>query len=244
VSAEPGKPPERAAAEPPRRARRWRIAAAAGILILVGSAPFWGPRLLAKLEFFRVRSVEIEGARYLAPESVLARLRVDTTMSVWGDLAPLERRVAEHPQVREVRIERRLPGTLVVHVAENLPVALVPAAEGFRTMDADGRTLPIDPSKMAVDLPILARPDTGVLRLLGEVQRDDPALFERISEVRRVGKEELVLRLTTVPVRAMADVSVGRLAEVFPVEEDLARRGLGVAELDLRFRDQVIARLQ
>jgi cell division protein FtsQ len=44
-------------------------------------------------------------------------------------------------------------------------------------------------------------------------------------------------------VLARADVSVERLADVRPVELDLARRALRVAELDLRFRDQVIARL-
>jgi hypothetical protein len=46
------------------------------------------------------------------------------------------------------------------------------------------------------------------------------------------------------PVRAMLDVTPDRLAEIFPVEADLAKRQARVAELDLRFRDQVIARLQ
>jgi hypothetical protein len=53
-----------------------------------------------------------------------------------------------------------------------------------------------------------------------------------------------MLELEKEPVRAMQDVSVERLAEIAPVEEDLARRQLRVAEIDLRFRDQVIARLQ
>jgi len=37
---------------------------------------------------------------------------------------------------------------------------------------------------------------------------------------------------------------VDRLADIFPVENDLARRQVHVDELDLRYRDQVIARLQ
>jgi len=39
-------------------------------------------------------------------------------------------------------------------------------------------------------------------------------------------------------------LSVERLADIFPVETDLARRQVSVSELDLRYRDQVIARLQ
>jgi len=42
----------------------------------------------------------------------------------------------------------------------------------------------------------------------------------------------------------MADVSVARLADLVPVEDDLLRRRVRVAEIDLRYRDQVIARLQ
>jgi hypothetical protein len=47
-----------------------------------------------------------------------------------------------------------------------------------------------------------------------------------------------------VRVRALTGLSVVRLADIFPVESDLARRQARVEELDLRFRDQVIARLQ
>ena len=45
-------------------------------------------------------------------------------------------------------------------------------------------------------------------------------------------------------VRLPLDLSVERLADIFPVESDLARRQARVGELDLRYRDQVIARLQ
>jgi hypothetical protein len=52
------------------------------------------------------------------------------------------------------------------------------------------------------------------------------------------------MHFESLPVRAMLDVTPDRLAEIFPVEADLAKRQARVAELDLRFRDQVIARLQ
>ncbi|MDQ6926477.1 MAG: hypothetical protein M3154_09610, partial [Candidatus Eremiobacteraeota bacterium] len=44
-------------------------------------------------------------------------------------------------------------------------------------------------------------------------------------------------------VRTAVDVNPARFAELGPVEADLARRGVRPAELDLRFRDQVVARL-
>ena len=230
--------------EAPRARRWWRVVALLAVVAAVVSIPWWAPPVLARMAFFRVRKVEIEGARYLAPDELLGRLALDTTMSVWDDLDPLTARVAGHPQVLQARIDRRLPGTLVIHVEENLPVALVPAASGFKAIDAAGRTLPIDPSRTLVDLPIVPKADTALLGMLAALREAEPRVFDRISEVRRVGSSEVLFLLTSYPVRAMLDVSPGRLADIFPVEEDLARRNARIAELDLRYRDQVIARVQ
>ena len=224
--------------------RWWRPGALAAAAIAAATAPLWGPRVLGTLSFFRLRHIEVQGAHYLQPADVLARLAVDTTASVWRRTDELERRVAEHPQVRSVRISRKLPGTLVVQVMENLPVALVPSATGMRVFDAEGNRLPIDPSRAVIDLPVLPRRDTALLRLLAEVRGRHPELFDRISNIRRTGRDELLFDLATVAVRARANVSAPRLADIIPVETDLARRNARAAELDLRFRDQVIARLQ
>ncbi|MGH7624176.1 MAG: cell division protein FtsQ/DivIB [Gemmatimonadaceae bacterium] len=226
------------------RALGWKppvaVAAAIGIL----SAPWWGPPLLSHLAYFRVRHVEIVGERYIEPRDVLTRLRVDTATSIWTDLAPLEQRVASLPQVRAAHIERNLPGTLVVHITENVPVAFVPSPSGLRAVDASGRTLPIDPSEVGVDVPVVPRADHALLALLDAVRQQAPGLFARISSVQRSGRDELTIELPTERVRAEVGVTAGRLTDIIPVERDLARRQLHAAELDLRFRDQVIARLQ
>ena len=216
--------------------------AAAAALMLLGS-PFWGPLLFRRMDFFRVRTIEITGARYIAVSDVLERLRVDTTASIWAPTGPIARRVAAHPQVRTVEVRRKLPGTLVVEITENLPVALVATPQGFRAYDARGIALPVDPARTPIDAPILTQRDTGLLRLLGVVRATMPRMYERVSELRRVGGDEVLFQLSSLPVRAMRDVSVERLAEIEPVEDDLARRQLRAAEIDLRYRDQVIARL-
>lgn len=224
-----------------RRALRLAVVLV-GVAVVVAS-PWWGRAGLERLDFFRVQRVEILGLRHLPPEEVLARLQVDTFASVWQRLDPLAARVRAHPDLEDARVSRRLPGTLVVTVRERVPVALVPAPDGMRVFDGRGVALPLDPTRAGVDAPVVASADTLVLRLLENVRVEEPALFARISEVRRAGSELLVM-LASLPVRARSDLTVARLAEVIPVEEDLKRRGILAAELDLRFRDQVIARLQ
>ena len=228
-----------------------RTGAGLAVLIVV-AGPLWAPLILRQLDFFRVRRVEIDGARYVSPDEIVSRLRIDTTASLFDDVGPLEKRVRQHPSVRDVRIERKLPGTLLVRITENLPVAFVQAASGLVAVDATGRSLPVDPATADVDLPVLAVRDTLSLRVLGEVRDQLPALFARIGEVRRLprgGSFYLLFRLTESPtnlahdVLASGDVGADRLSDIVPVEQDLARRKLRATELDLRFRDQVIARL-
>jgi cell division protein FtsQ len=222
---------------------RVRLALLAALVVLLVGAPFWAPLLLRQLSFFRVRKVEIVGARYVAVSDILTRLHVDTSASVWDPTAPLEKRLASHPQLRRVTVRRRLPGTLVVSVDENLPVALVATSDGLRAYDARGIALPIDLAKTPLDAPVLPRRDVGVLGLLGLLRSQAPALYDRVSEVRVVSADELLIELDDTPVRAMRDVTADRLAEIDPVENDLTRRGLRAAEIDLRYKDQVIARL-
>ena len=231
--------------KPAGRARRWALPALVALgAFLVLLTPWWGPRLLRQLSFFRVRRVEVVGVRYVDAREILERLRVDTMASVWDDAAPLEARVAQHPMVQRVEIDRNLPGTLVVRLVEHAPVALVPGNTGFRAFDARGVALPIDPTKVDVNAPIVARPDKPVLQLLGAARTDAPALYARMNEVRReLPSGELLFVLDSTPVRARADITLARLADVELVEQDLARRRLRAVELDLRYRDQVIARL-
>jgi cell division protein FtsQ len=199
---------------------------------------------MRRMAFFHVKRIEILGAHFVAPGDILARLHVDTLASVWDPTAVLEARVAGHPEISAVDVRRKLPGTLVVTVTERAPVALVPASGGFRVYDERGVALPIDPSRVTVDAPVLMQRNPRLLRLLGDMRRRMPALYARVSTVRGVGADEMVLDLETHPVRAMQDVSLERLAEIAPVEADLDRKGLAANELDLRYRDQVIARLR
>jgi cell division protein FtsQ len=235
------------------------------VLALLGvlMAAAWGTRAGARsMAFFRVRAVEVKGTQYMRPEDIVAMLAVDTLASLWDDLEPLRRRIGNHPQVASVAIARRMPGTLVVTVEENLPIALVPTSKGLLPYDSLGKQLPIDPSRQTLDLPVVATRDPILLKLVGAIRSLEPELFARVEEVRRAGRNEIQLTLSAVPreplesadsiperrksvrVRGTTDLSVARLADIFPVESDLARRKARVDELDLRYRDQVIARLQ
>lgn len=232
--------------KPPRGAlfsRPLKLMLVAVVLLLIVGSPFWAPLVMRRMAFFHVHRIEVVGAHYLAPSEVVARLHVDTMQSVWNPTAPLTARVLTHPGIETAVVRRKLPGTLTVEITEHVPVALVPAANGFQVFDARGRVLPIDPARVTVDAPVLSQRDTAVLRFLGAMRRTMPEMYSRVNTISPVGADEMRIDLKTHPVRAMKDVSLERLTEIDPVEADLDRKQLRATEIDLRYRDQVIARL-
>ena len=236
------------AASPTVKTVAGRGAIVIGALVLL---VFGLPRALATLDYFHVQTVQLEGARFMTPTAVIAALGADTAASVFDDPKSFVDKVQSIPLVASATVRRRLPGTLVVNIVERIPVALVPTSDGFRGVDSAGLRLPIDPAIAAFDAPVVLPPagardtaaDRALFNLLGSIRARNPALFDAIEEARRVSTTEWHLRTTRQLVRVMPQVTLTRLADIFPVERDLARRRIRAAELDLRFHNLVIARL-
>lgn len=234
----------RDAAPEGRRVPRLKLALFGIAALLVLTIPLWAPLLLRRMDFFRVRKLEIVGTRYIGTSDIVARANVDTMRSVWDPTGPVADRVRSHPGVETVNVTRKLPGTLVITVTEHQPIALVPGPQGFRVFDRRGVALPVDPTRIVVDAPVLARADTALLRLLADLRDTLPSVYRRVSELKRVGAHELLFQLDDAPVRALSTITVDDLNQIAAVEADLRKRAARIAELDLRYSGQIIARIQ
>lgn len=216
----------------------WKIL---GGLAVVGAAWLGGPRLLRRLEFFRVRRIEIAGARYLAPRTITGALALGRDASVFDDLGVMEGRLRALPGVRAAGLGRRLPGTLIVTLTETEPVALIPRRGALTPVDDRGRVLPYDPAQVVPDLPIATSADSGLTRVLATVRTTDPALFSQIASAARV-RDDVVLDLDGRRFWFTANATVEDVRAVTAVAQDLARRERSYRELDGRFAGQVIVR--
>src|ERR1043166_9095228 len=114
------------------------------VLALVG-----GFRVVRTLAFFRVRRVELAGARYLTAAGVARALAIAPGRSIFDGTDSLRKRARGMLGVVEARVTRRLPGTIRVTVREAEPVALAPRGGRLVLVDAGGRVLPFDPNKSA-----------------------------------------------------------------------------------------------
>jgi cell division septal protein FtsQ len=210
-------------------------------LLIVWLLWLGAPRVFRRLDFFRIRRVEIAGLQYLAPAKVVDALALDSKASVFDDLSAAGRRVRSLPGVVSAQVSRRLPGTLEIVLVEAVPVALTPRDGGMALLDASGRILPFDPAATAPDLPIATSADQMVARVLASVQQHDPVLFARVRTAWRV-RDDVVLDVDGRRFWFSPAVTAEEIRAVMAVAQDLARQRRKYQELDGRFAGQVIVR--
>jgi len=214
-----------------------------GALALAVSSPLWGPVPLRLFDFFAVRRVELTGVRFLAPEVVTGALGLRREASVWDRLGPLADRVGGIAGIAQVEVSRRLPGTLRVAVREVEPVALAVGDERMIPVGMDGRPLPYDPARVAVDAPVIERPETALVAALAAVRVADLTFFAEIAAARRErgGSVELDLEGRG-RIRLGMPVDPAVVRAVAAVERDLSARSQPWRELDGRFAGWVVVR--
>lgn len=234
-----------------RGRRRLFVVATAGVMGL--GVPQWMPRLLATLPAFQVEHVKILGTRHVAPDEINHLLALEADASVWDSVDPLERRVREHPMIREATVRREGLNALSVIVVEKRPVALVATPE-LKAVNGSGVVLPLEPFMAGLNLPIISGvtevEDDVVLEpavremagVLDQLVRVDPGFVSVVSEIGPAtgggygftmlpaADAEVVLLPSNEPVRALQRVALalGRT--------ESAR----VARADARYSRQVV----
>jgi hypothetical protein len=210
-------------------------------------------RKVARSEVFRVSELRLEGARYLTLEQAAELAAVPPDASVWDDPSEWVARLAQHPLVRDARVRRRIPGTLIFDVQEREAVGLVPTPT-LEVVDAEGRILPIDPSEHPLDLPLLHVPprEQGADRARAQLAADaerlgriDPEFAGMISELARDERGDLLARWgdPAVTFRFTPAVTARKLREGVLVLFDITREtGETPETVDLRFEEQVVVR--
>jgi cell division septal protein FtsQ len=210
-------------------------------VLTAGLATTAAPGILQRLDYFRVRRVEIAGLQYLAPAKVITALGLQSNATVFDDLAAAGRRLAALPGVISAEVRRRLPGTLEIRVVEAKPVALAPRSGGLAVLDSSGNVLPFDPSVSAPDLPVAATADRRIAHVLARVQEHDPQMFARVRTAWRV-RDDVLLDVDGRRLWFGPAVTAEDIRAVMAVAQDLARQGRNYQELDGRYAGQVIVR--
>ena len=191
-------------------------------------------------------------------ESTLAPLSGRNLFRV--ELDEVRRRLAEHPWIERVTVEKRLPNRLRVDWVEKRPAALFRNAASLAYLDAEGRAIaPFDPFRGPSDLLLVseaAAPDpsapggiaapqsevVGAYRIAAELETARSDWAATLSEIEVLGNGDYRLHLAALdfPLLVRAGSLAARLRDLPPLLPELERRYGGIAFIDLRFDRRII----
>jgi len=198
--------------------------------------------------FFLLRHVKVKGLEQMTDRDVMGKASPFLKDSIFGvDVEQLKTAVAEHPFVKEVRIKRIFPFSLVIDVQEKKPSALwVPGDGQARVLDEEGLPFRGLMKSKQKGLFVVNAPDKQ------EAQKAFKVLNGWADEgiINRNGISEIIYKEGNVTLVADEAVEIilgkedqkERLKRATAVLEDAKKRGLLIRCIDARFEKGAIVK--
>jgi cell division protein FtsQ len=184
-----------------------RTSLACGSIVAVALAGHQAYRWAHRTPQFALKAVTFQGLRRAQQADLLRLAGVSAGQNLLGlDSQAIERAIAAHPWVDQVRVTRRFPDSLSIAVKEREPAALVALGDLY-LVDSEGRPFKKIEREDPADLPLitgLAReqfveaPEQSRLRLCqmlavaAAYARSDPPPASPLAEI-RMGRSGVVL---------------------------------------------------
>ncbi len=154
-------------------------------LAIAGASSFGLYRYVSTSSRFAVKTILVEGAAHRSQPDVAKKAGVELGKNVFSiDLEAARRGLLSDPWIERASVDRKLPGTLLIHVTEREPLALVALGDELYLAGRGGevfkRVEPGDP----VDLPLI----TG-LGGTGELVRDREGLMASVRRAQELAAD-------------------------------------------------------
>jgi cell division protein FtsQ len=249
--------------QPARRRGRGVIAAlSAGTIAMLGASGWWlahagmvGAATTAvdreaaragRTLGFTVENVSVVGRERESRDAILEALQVTRGTPILGvDLAAARARLEALPWIRSAEIERLLPDTLFVRLAERHPLALWQRRGKLWVVGDDGAVIAGEKPENYGSLIVLVGDDAAKLGAsLLAMLASEPALYPHVAAAVRVGGRRWNLRLDSgIDIALPEDdpASAWHRLAALDREQNLLERD--VLAVDLRLPDRLVLRL-
>jgi len=197
---------------------------------------------------FRVRSVAVQGTRRMDPKPIY-RIALDqrTTALPLVDVEAIRERLLDYGWVKDARVSRRYPDTLVVDIVERAPAALWQDGNRLSLIDSEGHVL----DKVAVtrmpDLPLLVGAGANShARSLDALLGKAPTIKAQLVSASWVGQRRWDLAVQTGETIALPEgegAAATALAKFAEKDKSAGLLGRGMERFDLRKAGQMTVRL-
>ena len=197
---------------------------------------------------FRVRSVDVQGIRRMDPKPVYRlALEEKTTAMPLVDVTGIRERLLDYGWVKDARVSRRFPDTLVIDIVERKPAALWQDENRLSLIDAEGVVLDRVPVSRMPDLPLLIGPGANAQsRHLEALLNEAPTLRPQLESASWVGRRRWDLNFQTGETVALPEgqeAAKAALAKFAKLDKSAGLLGRGILRFDLRIPGKMTVRL-
>ena len=197
---------------------------------------------------FTVKRVDVVGIRNMDSAPVYRMALDQTSMAMpLVDVRSIRQRLLHYGWVKDARVSRRLPDTLVIDIVERQPAALWQDRGRLALIDADGVVIDRVPVTDMPDLPLLVGAGANLHeRDLNELLEAAPALKPQLVSAVWVGGRRWDLNLQTGETIALPegeDAAKAALAKFADLDKSTGLLGRGLVRFDLRLPGKMIVRL-
>ena len=163
------------------------------------------------------------------------------------DTGAIRRRLLQFGWVKDARILRRLPDTLVIDIVERKPAALWQNQGQLALIDSEGIVLDRVPVDKMPDLPLLIGPGANAQEQeLAGLLADVPTLKPQLASATWVGGRRWALNFQsgeTVALPEGDEAARSALVKFARLDKQTALLGRGIVRFDLRVPGKMIVRL-
>ena len=163
------------------------------------------------------------------------------------DVSEIRRRLLQFGWVKDARVSRRLPDTLVIDIVERTPAALWQNQGQLALIDSDGVMLDRVPVDKMPDLPLLIGPGAnGEAQQLERLMNAVPTLKPQLASATWVGGRRWDLNFQSGEIVALPEgdgASKTALSKFARLDKAAGLLGRGIVRFDLRVPGKMIVRL-
>lgn len=222
----------------------WTVARAAGLPLLAQEQA----ALVAADAGFEVKRVEVRGVNRMNEQRIYERVLGQRDQAMPKvDIAALREDLIGLPWVKDARVSRQLPDTLVVDIVERTPHAVLRKPDRLMLIDDTGHELePVSRARAKGMLVVAGMGSSKVVQDLSRLLEAAPALKPQVAEAEWVGNRRWNLTFKTGQVLALpegAEQSAGALLSFARMDGVNRLLGGKIASFDMRAADRVYLRV-
>jgi len=197
---------------------------------------------------FEVRRVDVRGVENLNELKVYERALAERDRAMpMVDLVALREQLLELSWVKDARVSRQLPDTLVIDIVERKPHAVLRKANRLVLIDVDGHELEPVSAERAKGRLVVSGPGAGKqMRELARLLEAAPAMRPQVSEAEWIGNRRWNLTFKTDQVLALPEGSKEAAAALVSFARlDGTNRLIGgkILAFDMRAKDRIYLRM-